>query len=74
MSYFPVFPTLPKFGVFPRTVITAGNSRDQYLPANLAVRPSAVDHSCPLNNFDTIQDNFTKLGTNIKHDQMTCRG
>ena len=38
-----------------------------------SVRPSAVDHSCPLYNFDTIQDNFTKLGTNVKHDQTTCR-
>ena len=34
---------------------------------------SAVDHSCPLHNFDTVQDNFMKLGTNIKHDQSTCR-
>ena len=32
--YFPVFPTLPKFGVFPRTVITTGNSHHRYLPAN----------------------------------------
>ena len=39
----------------------------------LSVRPSAFDHSCPLSNFDTVQDNFTKLGTNIKHDQTTCR-
>ena len=38
-----------------------------------SVRPSAVDHSCPLHNFDTVQDNFTKLATNIKHDQTTCR-
>ena len=38
-----------------------------------SVRPSAVDHSCPLYNFDTVQDNFTKLGTNVKHDQTTCR-
>ena len=38
-----------------------------------SVRPSAVDHSCPLHNFDTVRDNFTKLGTNIKHDQTTCR-
>ena len=38
-----------------------------------SVRPSAVDHSCPLRNFDTVQDNFTKLGRNIKHDQTTCR-
>ena len=38
-----------------------------------SVRPSAVDHSCPLYNFDTVQDNFTKLGRNIKHDQTTCR-
>ena len=34
--------------------------------------PSAV-HLCPLHNFDTVRDNFTKLGTNIKHDQATCR-
>ena len=39
----------------------------------LSVRPSAVDHSCPLHNFATVGDNFTKLGTNIKHDQTTCR-
>ena len=39
----------------------------------LSVRLSAVDHSCPLHNFDTVRDNFTKLGTNIKHDQTTCR-
>ena len=38
-----------------------------------SVRPSAVEHSCPLLNFDTVQDNFTKLGTNINHDQTTCR-
>ena len=38
-----------------------------------SVRPSAVDHSCPLHNFDTVRDNFTKLVTNIKHDQTTCR-
>ena len=28
----------------------------------LSVRPSAVDQSCPLHNYDTVQDNFTKLG------------
>ena len=39
----------------------------------LSVRPSAVYHSCPLHNFDTVRDYFTKLGTNIKHDQTTCR-
>ena len=38
-----------------------------------SVRPSAVEHSCPVHNFDTVQDNFTKLGTNVKHDQTTCR-
>ena len=38
-----------------------------------SIRPSMVDNSCPLHNFDTVQDNFTKLGTNIKHDQTTCR-
>ena len=38
-----------------------------------SVRPSAVDHSCPLYNFDTVQDNFRKLGTNVKHNQTTCR-
>ena len=38
-----------------------------------SVRPSAVDHSCPLHNFDTVQDNFTKLSTNVKHDHTTCR-
>ena len=38
-----------------------------------SVRPSAVEHSCPVHNFDTVQDNFTKLGTNINHDQTTCR-
>ena len=39
----------------------------------VSVRPSAIDLSCPLYNFDTVQDNFTKLGTNVKHDQTTCR-
>ena len=39
----------------------------------LSVRPSVVDHSCPFHNFDTVRDNFTKLGTNIKRDQTTCR-
>ena len=24
-------------------------------------------------NFDTVQEKFTKLGRNIKHDQTTCR-
>ena len=37
------------------------------------VRPSAVEHSCPVHHFDTVRDNFTKLGTNVKHDQTTCR-
>ena len=41
------------------------------LSVGLSVRPSAVDHSCPLHNFDPVRDNFTKLGTNIKHDQTT---
>ena len=31
ISYFPVFPTLPKFGVFPRTVIT-GNYHWEFPP------------------------------------------
>ena len=39
----------------------------------LSVRPSAVERSCPVHNFDTVRDNFTKLGTNINHDQTTCR-
>ena len=38
-----------------------------------SVRPSAVEHSCPVHNFDTVRDNFTKLGTNINHDQTMCR-
>ena len=38
-----------------------------------SVRPSAVEHSCPGHNFDTVGDNFMKLGTNINHDQTTCR-
>ena len=38
-----------------------------------SVRPSAVEHSCPVHNFDTVRDNFTKLGRNVKHDQTTCR-
>ena len=42
-------------------------------PVRPSVRPSALDHSCPLYNSDTVQDNFTKLGTNVKHDQTTCR-
>ena len=42
-------------------------------PVRLSVRPSAIEHSCPLHNFDTVRDNFTKLGPNKKHDQTTCR-
>ena len=38
-----------------------------------SVRPSAVEHSCPVHNFDTVRDDFTKLSTNINHDQTTCR-
>ena len=38
-----------------------------------SVRPSAAHNSCPLHNFDTVRDNFTKLDRNIKHDQSTCR-
>ena len=38
-----------------------------------SVHPSAVEHSCPVHNFDTVRDNFTKLGTNVKHNQTTCR-
>ena len=38
-----------------------------------SVRPSAVHRSCPLHNFVTGGDNFTKLGINIKHDQTMCR-
>ena len=26
-------------------------------------------HSCSLYNLDTVRDNFTKLGTNVKHDK-----
>ena len=43
------------------------------LSVRRSVRPSAVEHSCPVHNFDTVRDNFTKLGTNVKHDQTTCR-
>ena len=45
----------------------------ELLSVRLSVRPSAVEHSCPVHNFDTVRDNFTKLGTNVKHDQTTCR-
>ena len=45
----------------------------ELLSVRLSVRPSAVEHSCPLHNFDTLRDNFTKLGTNINHDQTTGR-
>ena len=45
----------------------------ELLSVRPSVCPSVVDHSCPLHNFDTVRDNFTKLGTNIKHDQTTCR-
>ena len=38
-----------------------------------SVRPSAVEHPCPVHNFDTVRDNFTKLGTNVKHDQRLQR-
>ena len=41
----------------------------ELLSVCLSVRPSVN----PLHNFDTVRDNFTKLGTNIKHDQTTCR-
>ena len=34
-----------------------------------SVRPSAVEHLCPVHNFDTVRDNFTKLGTNINDVQ-----
>ena len=37
-----------------------------------SLRPSDI-HSCPLHIFDTVRDDFTKLGTNVKHDQTTCR-
>ena len=43
------------------------------LSVRLSVRPSAVEHWCPVHNFDTVRDNVTKLGTNINHDQTTCR-
>ena len=43
------------------------------LSFRLSVYPSAVDHLCPLHNFDTVRDNFMKLVTNIKHDQTRCR-
>ena len=45
----------------------------EHLSVRPSVRPSAVEHSCPVHNFDTVRDNFTKLGTNINHDQTTCR-
>ena len=45
----------------------------ELLSVRPSVRPSAVEHSCPVHNFDTVRDNFTKFGTNVKHDQMTCR-
>ena len=38
ISYFPVFPTLPKFGVFPRTVIT-GNYRWEFPPPVFTGQP-----------------------------------
>ena len=38
-----------------------------------SVRPSAVEHSCPVHIFDNVRANFTKLGTNVKHDQATYR-
>ena len=47
ISYFPVFPTLPKLGVFPRTVITTGNSRHRYFPANLDVNKDVVSFEQP---------------------------
>ena len=37
------------------------------------VRPSAPHHSCPLRNSATVQDIFTKLGTNINYDKTMCR-
>ena len=33
----------------------------------------SVNFSCPLNNSDTVQDIFMKLGININHHQMMCR-
>ena len=41
MSYFPVFPALPKFGVFPRTVIT-GNYRWEFPPPVFTGQPCAM--------------------------------
>ena len=38
ISYFPVFPTLPKFGVFPRTVIT-GNYHWEFPPPVFTGQP-----------------------------------
>ena len=45
----------------------------ELLSVRLPVRPSAIEHSCPLHNFDVVRDNFTKLGTNKNHDQTTCK-
>ena len=49
ISYFPVFPTLAKFGVFPRTVIT-GNYHWEFPPPVFPGQPwvkgidNAIDH------------------------------
>ena len=42
ISYFPVFPTLAKFGVFPRTVIT-GNYRWEFPPTVFPGQPWKKD-------------------------------
>ena len=70
VSYFVLFFLCPatKMGVLCSTLRTF-----ECLSVRLSVRPSAVEHSCPVHNFDTVRDNFTKLGTNINHDQTTCR-
>ena len=67
-SFFLLCPATKSGGVLCYTLRTF-----ECLSVRPFVRPSAVDHSCPLYNFDTVQDNFTKLGTNVKHDQTTCR-
>ena len=66
------FPVSSFFYVPPQKVAGYYVIPSELLSVCPSVHPSSVDHSCPLHNFDTIRDNFMKLSTNIKHDQMTC--
>ena len=50
---------------------TTGFRLKYYLKEPISPNQPTNQH---LGNFDTVRDNFTRLGTNINHDQTTCRG